>query len=318
MRTTIDVRVLAPKEKHPTIIQTLQNAGDGEIVEIINDHDPIPLFYQLQALFHSGINWNYLSNGPDVWQVEISKKEAAVLLVKDAVKNNPNAISVFRKFGIDYCCNGKMPLKEACARVGVFYDLVMKELDALETTELASNLRANKWPLGLLIDYIVYNHHAFVKEATPEILFFLTKVENAHGSTNPEIAQIKALFTELSAELTQHMAKEEEVLFPTIKQLVHNAETLPIDAECSAVENAMLLNAPINCMEAEHEEAGEILVKISRLTHKYSPPANACNSFQHLYRMLKAYEEDLHQHIHLENNILFEKAKELESGSLVV
>lgn len=318
MRTTIDVRILTPKEKHPTIIQTLQSAEEGEIVEIINDHDPIPLFYQLQALFHGGINWNYVSNGPDVWQVEISKKASPVILVKDLVKKNPNSITVFRKFGIDYCCNGKLPLKEACLRAGAFYDLVVKELEALEASEFSANLRVNQWPLELLIDYIVHNHHGFVKETTPEILFFLNKVENAHGSSHPEIAQIKTLFTDLAAELKQHMVKEEEILFPTIRQLLYESKSSPIDMECGATETGMVLNGPINCMEAEHEEAGEILEKISQLTHKYTPPAHACNSFQHLYRLLKAYEEDLHQHIHLENNILFEKARELEAGSLVV
>ena len=244
MRTTIDVRILTPKEKHPTIIQTLHDAAEGEVVEIINDHDPIPLFYQLQALFHGGVNWNYVNNGPDVWQVEISKKETPVLQVKDVVKKNPNSINVFRKFGIDYCCNGKMPLKEACVRAGVSYDLVMKELDNLATTELSSNLRVNKWPLELLIDYIVYNHHAFIKETTPEILFFLTKVENAHGSTHPEIAEIKELFTGLASEMKHHMAKEEEILFPTIRKLLYESKESPLDMECGATETGMLLNGP--------------------------------------------------------------------------
>ncbi len=232
--------------------------------------------------------------------------------IAEIVSQNPGSIKVFEKFNIDYCCNGKLNFEEACRRANVGEESVMEELNAAAITDtLPGSIRPQSWSLGLLANYIVQNHHAYVKKVTPEIMFLLNKVCNAHGAKHPELFEIKQQFEVVSEELSTHMYKEEAILFPAIGDLTVQGNTYSSSEKKNQL--GFKLKYPIDTMEKEHEQAGQCLSKMSELSDDYSLPAGVCNSYKLLYKRLQEFEEDLHIHIHLENNILFPKAIELES-----
>jgi len=166
----------------------------------------------------------------------------------------------------------------------------------------------SKWELDFLIGHIVNIHHAYVEESIPLILQYANRVAEVHGHHYTEVIEIKKLFTKVANELVSHMKKEEIILFPYIKKLVH----LKKEGGYVAPPPFGTVNNPINMMEAEHESAGDIFKEIARLTNNYKPPEGACNTFRALYAKLDEFEQDLHLHIHLENNILHPKAIQLE------
>jgi len=231
--------------------------------------------------------------------------------VAEIVTENIKTADVFKKHGIDFCCGGGVPLEEICIKNSLNYNLVLKELAAVEkATQHSYNY--DKWELPFLIDHIVNIHHHYVKDSILVIYQYANKVAKVHGDHYKEVVEINNLFLEVANELTSHMQKEEQVLFPYIKQLV-NAEKEGVQLDIphfGSVEN------PIRMMEAEHEMAGDIFKRIAILSNNYTPPKEACNTFKALYSKLQEFEEDLHQHIHLENNILHPKAKVLE-GKIV-
>lgn len=229
--------------------------------------------------------------------------------IAEIVSQNPGSVKVFEKFNIDFCCNGKLKFEEACQRANVNEETVIQELNAATTDTLPGSIRPQNWSLGLLADYIVQNHHAYVKRMTPEIFFLLNKVCNAHGAKHPELHSIKQQFELVSEELEAHMYKEEAILFPAVAELekgshIYSSSSQPVGFK---------LGYPIDVMEKEHEAAGQCLSKMRERSSGYSLPAGACNSFKLLYKRLEEFEADLHIHIHLENNILFPKAILLES-----
>jgi len=215
---------------------------------------------------------------------------------------------VFKKFGIDFCCGGKKPLAKACADKGlniaeVEQAIIEKQKNGA-TTENESEF--NQWRLDKLVDYILNRHHKYVNESTPILLEFTTKIARVHGQDHPELMEIKELFFKLAEELHNHMMKEEHVLFPFIKNLAEAKESNVTFLGQRGIQN------PISVMEHEHDIAGELMEKIKTLSSNFQFPVNACNSYRFTFQKLKEYEDDLHQHIHLENNILFPKAVELE------
>ena len=234
----------------------------------------------------------------------ISKKQT----VANVVAANIKTAHVFKKHGIDFCCGGGITIEKACSKNDVEYDILKKELEAIE--ENVSNAHNyNSWNLSFLVDYIVYVHHKYVEQSIPLLLEYALKVANVHGHHYKEVVEINNLVIEVSKELIIiHMKREELILFPFIKQLVISNEnnsklTLP---------NFGTVNNPINMMENEHEKAGDIFKRIAQLSNNYTPPEEACNTFRALYSKLEEFEQDLHHHIHLENNILFPKAIKLE------
>lgn len=234
--------------------------------------------------------------------------------VSEIVMANPKSMSVFSKFGIDYCCGGKLSLEDACAKKHL--DIAQVELaliqSALELDAAPSGDEPQDWPLDRLADHIVSKHHAFVAEQTPEILRLLDKVSRRHGDEHPELHEIHAIFVAVAGELTMHMKKEELMLFPAIKHLavVHRGDAGYRTPPFGSVAN------PIAMMEQEHESAGGGLDRIRSLTNNYVLPEGACMSYAHTYQLLDAFEKDLHLHVHLENNILFPQAIALESALL--
>ncbi|WP_062061448.1 iron-sulfur cluster repair di-iron protein [Aquimarina longa] len=227
--------------------------------------------------------------------------------VAEIVTENIKTAHVFKKYGIDFCCGGGVSIKSACADKNVNFDVLEKELSAVD--QLAKNAYDyNNWDLIFLIDHIVNIHHVYVEESIPLLMQYANRVAKVHGSHYSEVVTIDALFFEVAQELSAHMKKEEHILFPYIKELI-NAEknnTTPPQSHFGTIKN------PIQMMEHEHESAGDIFKRIAELSNNYTPPEGACNTFKALYSKLDEFEQDLHQHIHLENNILHPKAVKLE------
>jgi regulator of cell morphogenesis and NO signaling len=223
------------------------------------------------------------------------------------VNNDHRAASVFEKYHLDFCCKGKRTLQQACVEKNLKIEDVVADL---ETTKQSNSDKAtfnyDLLSLSQLSDYIVMTHHSYVKKEMPQILSYLQKVASKHGECHPEMWKVFALFVAVKEELEQHMQKEEEVLFPRIQEMekwVNEGTEIRI--------NHTYLKAPINMMEQEHDHAGEMLAEINKLTNNYNPPTDACTTYKLSFAALQAFEMDLHQHVHLENNILFPKAMQL-------
>ncbi|MBL7755655.1 MAG: iron-sulfur cluster repair di-iron protein [Chitinophagaceae bacterium] len=228
--------------------------------------------------------------------------------VAELVAENINSAHVFNKYGIDFCCGGGISLERASEKYGVPLNQLCQ--DILENQQDRQGQPAyNRWSLSFLADYIEMNHHAYVQEAITLLDEYTAKVLRVHGETFPVLQEISEVYQSLRNELVQHMMKEERILFPYIRSLeaagLHHQNVPP--SPFGTIQN------PINMMESEHELAGELTARIRELTMGYCAPDWACNTFKAMYHKLKEFENDLHIHIHLENNILFPKALELES-----
>ncbi|NUQ24283.1 MAG: iron-sulfur cluster repair di-iron protein [Saprospiraceae bacterium] len=307
----LDVTLIEPRMKHPTIFARFDELADGESLTIHNDHDPKPLYYQLLGERGNIFTWEYLEQGPEWWKVKISKRQLGQgdeTLGQIAAKDLRKA-QIFKKYGLDFCCGGKKTVKEACAAKGLDVTKIEYELQmADQQASLSRPLPYNDWGLDFLADYIVNTHHSYVRKNLPDIRAYSNKVMMVHGNRHPELFRINELVEAVNTELTNHMMKEERILFPYIKTLVaaKNSGQPNQPSPFGSVQN------PVNMMEMEHEMVGQNLEEIRTITNNYTLPEDACASYSLLYRMLDEFEDDLHLHIHLENNILFPKAVELE------
>lgn len=236
--------------------------------------------------------------------MEITKDKT----VADFVTENIKTAHVFKKHGIDFCCGGGISVEEACVKNNV--DQVHLEKELLEVDNIKDRAHNyDQWDIDFLIDHIINVHHTYVNESLPILSEYANKVAKVHGKHYIEVLEVNILFHNVANELLSHLQKEEQVLFPYIKQLVRiEIENEPKDIH-SPFES---VNNPIQMMEHEHENAGDIFKEIAKLTNNYTPPPEACNTFRALYAKLDEFEQDLHLHIHLENNILHPKAFALE------
>ena len=216
--------------------------------------------------------------------------------------------AVFSKYGIDFCCKGNRTIEEACEKKNLDFAKIENEVTNLLETTSEGAIDFKSWPSDLLVDYIEKTHHRYVEEKSAILIPFLDKLCKVHGSNHPELFQIYDLFKGCAGELAQHMKKEELILFPFIKKMTNAIRTGQEleQPHFGTVEN------PIAMMQDEHVTEGERFVKIAELTNNYTPPADACNTYKVTFSMLQEFEQDLHKHIHLENNILFPKAIEMQ------
>lgn len=234
-------------------------------------------------------------------------------LIGEMVAEDFRTAAVFKKYGIDFCCKGGRTIADACEKKNIDKEKIIEELENLSKTD-ASGIDFNSFPIDLLADYVEKTHHRYVEEKTPIIQQFLDKLCKVHGDRHPELFEINAIFNESARDLAAHLKKEELVLFPFIKQMVKakiSGEDV-LQPHFGTVEN------PVNMMMHEHTTEGERFEKIAQLTHNYAPPADACNTYRVTFAMLQDFENDLHKHIHLENNILFPKAIKLEKEFVAV
>ncbi len=237
-------------------------------------------------------------------QVDVNKT------VRELALENPNATRVFERLGIDYCCGGAKPLTEACANAGIALNDVLGSLET-EQPAPASTRDWNESPLGELVQHIVDRHHAYVKSEAPRLQQLAAKVASVHGQNHPEVLRIQSTFSGLAAELASHLMKEEQILFPYIVQMEEALAQGQGAPPCmfGTVQN------PVRMMMMEHDGAGEALRDLRATSSDYAPPADACVTYKTFYAALAAFEADLHQHIHLENNILFPRALQMEAAA---
>ena len=237
---------------------------------------------------------------------------SATKTVRELAVEIPNATRVFEEFGIDYCCGGKRSLDEACNAANLPVDEVIKALSVAAKPSASGNGQLQSGSLAELIDHIVKTHHKFTREETARLNKLLDKVCSVHGKNHPELLAIRETFLGLEQELRVHLMKEENVLFPYIVRMeeVLFQNEPPLPGPFGTVQN------PIRMMMQEHDGAGEALRQIRQASHNFTAPEDACISYQTLYQALAGLEADLHQHIHLENNILFPRAVEMEESAL--
>ena len=231
------------------------------------------------------------------------------MTVRDVALEVPESTRLFEKLKIDYCCGGGQPLVEACASAGVDVDTVMVMLGEI-TESQPEALDFQNASLPDLIQHILETHHVFTKTEMDRLQALTDKVLNAHGGNHPELIHLSELWLQLCSDLKPHMFKEEQILFPYIVALAQAAD----QNRPRPFAPFGTVNNPVRMMMREHDTAGQILREMRAVTFDYKVPPDACISFQTLYAALENFEKDLHQHIHLENNILFPKALDLENG----
>jgi regulator of cell morphogenesis and NO signaling len=227
--------------------------------------------------------------------------------VGSVVARDPDLSRVFESFGIDYCCGGKKSLAEACSEKGLDPSEVLQQLSDTQATRKGNGNGVSPATMSLteLADHIEQTHHAYLRTELPRLDFMTKKVSAVHGDKEPRLRELRDTFVSLAEELSSHMFKEEQILFPMIRQL-EASETAPA-FHCGSLAN------PVTQMEAEHDIAGSALERQRELTDDYQPPDWACNTFRAMVDALARLEDDLHQHIHKENNVLFPRALKLEA-----
>ena len=232
--------------------------------------------------------------------------------VRDLALESSSATRVFERLGIDYCCGGDKPLEEACRAENLTLDEVQNALDEAQRESDSAVVRDwQREPLSELIAHINATHHRYVRQEITRLGPLFEKVCGVHGKSHPELPHIQAVFRGLAQELTQHMMKEEMILFPYIVRM----EEAVIQGEPVLPPPFGTVANPVAMMEHEHDSAGSALRAIHGASNGYVAPDGACTSYQALYRALAEFEADLHQHIHLENNILFPRALKMEHGA---
>lgn len=229
-------------------------------------------------------------------------------IIGDIVSHDYRTASVFKKNRIDFCCNGNRTLEDASTKLRIDPYQIVNELNEVMQAKSDNNTDFTSWPLDLLIDYVEKKHHRYVKEKTQEITPFLAKIARVHGDRHPELHEVLSLFTDSADELARHMDKEEQILFPHIRSMIDaKSKGKVVSAPFGTIQN------PIKVMMQEHDNEGDRFRKIEALTNGYTVPNDGCTTYSVTLAMLKEFEDDLHHHIHLENNILFPKSVILEA-----
>jgi regulator of cell morphogenesis and NO signaling len=237
------------------------------------------------------------------------KNELAGFTLSEIVKDNFRTAAVFEKYSLDFCCNGKRSLNDACIEKGINPVHVVNEIESINSTPVNEETKPDELKLDELIDYIINNHHLYVNKMLPVISAHTQKIASVHGANHPETKKIAEIFSAVNSEMKHHMMKEEKILFPHIKVLVRNNNGRTTDKPYFGT-----IKNPIAMMEAEHQSAGDGMKEIRELANNFTPPPDACETYKITFKELKDFEEDLHRHIHLENNILFPGAINMEES----
>ena len=227
--------------------------------------------------------------------------------IGDIVAADFRTARVFEKYGIDFCCGGKAALKAVCSEKGLDPAAINGDLEAVKNEPVERSQNYSSWALSFLADYIVNTHHVFLKENDDQTAVYARKIADVHGAHHPEVIEIAAIFEKIATDMVAHLKEEEEVLFPAIKRLdaARIAGNTPDESDREVVRLSLLT------LHRDHEEIGDAIHTIRHLSNEYAIPGDVCNTFMITYRKLKEFEDDLHKHVHLENNILFPKAAEL-------
>lgn len=239
-------------------------------------------------------------------------------ILGDIVAENYQTAAILESYQLDFCCHGSRSLAEACLQRQLDTEKIISELQQVvdghqvKTNAPGVPIDLKDWSLDLMADYVEKKHHRYVTKQTPVIEGYLNKIVQVHGSRHPELAEIRDIFHQTTGELAMHMKKEELMLFPFIRKITMASIS---GAKISPAPFGSI-SGPVNAMLADHDEEGARSAKIRSLTNDFQAPDDACNTYRLTFKLLEEFEQDLHQHIHIENNILFPKAIELEPSVL--
>ena len=236
-------------------------------------------------------------------------------LIQEFVADDYKTAEVFSKYGIDFCCRGNRTIEDVCSQEQIDKDALLSDLASIAQTSTTQSIDYKSWPLDLLIDYIEKKHHRYVTEKSPVLNFYLNKIATVHGGRHPELFEIKELFKESAENLMSHMVEEEGMFFPYIKRMLEAKEkgTIPVKPE-----GHESVDSPIGKLMEEHDDEGVRHREIAKLSNNFTTPEDGCNTYKVAFEMLREFQDDLHLHIHLENNILFLEAKKLEDSLQVL
>jgi regulator of cell morphogenesis and NO signaling len=228
----------------------------------------------------------------------MKENDINAISVGEIVANDFRSASVFKEAGIDFCCGGKKSIAESCLELGINSADLIEKLKMLNSSSPSPSQNFKEWDLTFLCDYIVNTHHKYVLKSLPELVHYTQKISLVHGERHPELIEVAGLFARINTELLQHMRNEEEILFPAVKERVKTGS-----------ETSMkVIVYEISRLSGEHEFAGGAMDRIKVITNNYLLPADSCNTYKVTFKLLEEFEDDLHIHVHLENNILFPKA----------
>lgn len=236
----------------------------------------------------------------------MKKEELIKAAIGDIVTNDFRAAALFKKAGLDFCCGGKKSLSEACAEKNLPVDTLVAEIQELENLPADKTHNFREWAPSFLADYIVNTHHKYVLRTLPDLVFYTAKIAEVHGERHSELREVAGLFSQINEELLQHLGKEEQVLFPALKRV----------QETGSADDKSVIISEISRMTGEHEFAGGAMDKINEMTRGYLVPGDACNTYAVTLKLLGEFEDDLHIHVHLENNILYPAAMEMAGGGI--
>lgn len=307
---TLDISILPPHKKCLAVFNRYDALRQGESFIIGDDQDPVNLYHHLLEVRAEPFSWERIENGPLWWQVRITKAipEEGETTIGEIASHNYQKAEVFRRLGINYCCSGHKTLKEACAEAGISPE-ILEQFYAESSKHRLKEVHAfDKWETGFLADYILNTHHTYVKRNIETLNELALAAAQEQGHDHPELFELSERLGYFLSGLADHMRKEEQVLFPLIKKLTlskkrHKREPGTLRQEIKGI---------IQKLENEHQLAGNDLLFFKKITRNYRLPLNSCDSCTFLYAKLLEFENDLVQHIHLENNLLFPKAVALE------
>ncbi|MBD0350364.1 MAG: DUF542 domain-containing protein [Flavisolibacter sp.] len=234
--------------------------------------------------------------------------------VSEMVRSDYRTADVFKKWGINYCCGGNLPLEEVCQLQQLDKAAVEKDLKkATQSIAISNNLRFDEWPVDFLVDYISYVHHAYLKETVPSLTQNLHSFIQGHKKKFPDLEQVEEVFTDLKEELMEHVEKEDSTIFPYLKQISNTYKRKEIYGSLFV----RTMSKPLTqVVESEHRRIAILLTQLREVTNHYHFPNHACTNHQVIYHKLREFDADLVQHKHLENNILFPKAMAMEKELL--
>ena len=234
---------------------------------------------------------------------ETSQTVDLTATVGEFVAEDYRTAKVFEKYGIDFCCGGKVDLSDVCREKGIDPAAIQREIQALKSTPLDRGQNYEAWEPSFLADYIVNVHHSYLKENLEQIAVYARKVADVHGANHPEVIEIAKIFDKIATDMAAHLREEEELFFPAIKR-IDAARKASIEPE---MKDLATIRDSLEKLNEEHNEIGDAVHVIRALSKDYAIPEDACNTYMVTYQKLTEFEDDLHKHVHLENNILFPK-----------
>ena len=237
----------------------------------------------------------------------VQAMNASARTIGEIVADDYRTAKVFEKYGIDFCCGGNVALAATCTNKGIDLAAITAELEAVKSEPVERSQNYASWEMPFLVDYIINAHHGYIKENIGQIAAYTHKIAAVHGANHPEVIKIDIIFDKIASDMATHLREEEEVFFPAIKRVdaAGKAGAAPEVKDIKTIKNSL------NKLSHEHEEIGDAMHTIRHLAREYAIPGDVCNTFVVTYQKLKEFEDDLHKHVHLENNILFLKAAQL-------